>query len=401
MKIHWTAFLIIAAALTVSTGSTAGAASLPGVKTAAGNAVPECATPGRLTAFLAARNANLDERFSRVATAYMQYGEDLGVRWDYAFFQMMLETGNLSYKRGNGKAGNVKPTQNNFAGLGATGNGEQGEIFKDIDAGVKAHLQHLLMYAGDRVIDPVAERTRKVQEWGILTAWQKGFKKPITFEDLAKQWAPGSNAYSRDIETVGSHFYDDFCNKADPKPNLVQEARAGRRTTSTVAMQSVDKPIADKPNGAELARSALERGRNDGDAGRAALGATRPIGSVTIINETPQTEQAAPQIQTASAATAAKPQGAGAAAVAGPSGATLPAAKCRVWTASYGGQKSVIIRSVTDKTTNYTVLDVNDGQEARETDAYIAAYAKGGQKVGDFQNAASAMEKAFQLCPEG
>ena len=47
------------------------------------------------------------------------------------------------------------------------------------------------------------------------------------------------------------------------------------------------------------------------------------------------------------------------------------------------------------------MLDVNEGQEAREIEAYISAYAKGGQKVGDFSNSNAALDKAFQLCPEG
>jgi len=72
-----------------------------------------------------------------------------------------------------------------------------------------------------------------------------------------------------------------------------------------------------------------------------------------------------------------------------------------VWTASYGGLKSVIIRSVGDQQTNYTVLDVNEGAESREVEAYVAAYAKGGQKVGEFSNQSQALEKAFELCPEG
>ena len=53
--------------------------------------------------------------------------------------------------------------------------------------------------------------------------------------------------------------------------------------------------------------------------------------------------------------------------------------KCRVWTASYGGQKALIIRSVIDKVVNYTVLDVNEGAEKREADAFISAYAKDGR----------------------
>ena len=50
---------------------------------------------------------------------------------------------------------------------------------------------------------------------------------------------------------------------------------------------------------------------------------------------------------------------------------------------------------------NYTVLDVNEGTAQREADAYIAAYAKGGKKVGEFSNPTQALDKAFELCPEG
>ena len=71
----------------------------------------------------------------------------------------------------------------------------------------------------------------------------------------------------------------------------------------------------------------------------------------------------------ASAAGAAKP-------LVPPAG--TPAQKCRVWTASYGGQKALIIKSVIDKVVNYTVLDVNEGAEKREADAFISAYAKEG-----------------------
>ena len=77
------------------------------------------------------------------------------------------------------------------------------------------------------------------------------------------------------------------------------------------------------------------------------------------------------------------------------------AAKCRVWTASYGGAKAIIIKAIADQTTNYTVLDVNEGAEKREADAYISAYAKGGESVGEFATQTQALDKAFELCPEG
>ncbi len=75
--------------------------------------------------------------------------------------------------------------------------------------------------------------------------------------------------------------------------------------------------------------------------------------------------------------------------------------KCRVWTASYGGSRAILIKANNDTLVNYTVLDVNEGTEKREADAYIAAYAKGGKPVGEFQNQTQALDKAFELCPEG
>jgi hypothetical protein len=81
--------------------------------------------------------------------------------------------------------------------------------------------------------------------------------------------------------------------------------------------------------------------------------------------------------------------------------ARIPGQKCRVWTASYGGARSVIVRSVTDGVVNFTVLDVNAGQEKREAAAYIGAFAKGGTLAYEFPTQAKALEKAFDLCPEG
>src|SRR5262245_59542747 len=124
--------------------------TLPDILVGPNNAAPQCVTPGRLMVYLRTRNPQLDTRYDKIAVEYMKQGESLGVRWDFAFYQMIVETGALSYWRGN-RAGDVKATQNNFAGLGATGKGERGESFPDIETGVRAHLEHLLLYAGKSV----------------------------------------------------------------------------------------------------------------------------------------------------------------------------------------------------------------------------------------------------------
>lgn len=64
-----------------------------------------------------------------------------GVNADILFAQMMLETGYLKF------GGDVKEEQNNFAGLGAVGNGAPGESFPSIQIGIRAVVQHLKAYA--------------------------------------------------------------------------------------------------------------------------------------------------------------------------------------------------------------------------------------------------------------
>lgn len=415
----------------------AAAANLPGVKSSEQNQVAACATPGRLTAYLKSRNPALAEKFTGIATEYMRSGEQLGVRWDYAFFQMIVETASLSYRRGDGKPGDVRPDQNNFAGLGATGNGEHGESFRDVATGVRAHLEHIMMYAGQQIESPVAERTRKVQEWGILTSWQKAFKRPITFTDLTRKWSPNDSTYSDSIDSTAKRFFADFCDKPDPQPELVQEARG--QTASKVAV--AEEP-AQKVSGKELMRRAVERARSEGDGTRAGLGAIKPVepapaasepaatppqAALTLVNvpktEAPQAEVDTPKAEPKSAAKAAAPSfqtaavGAALRPIAPPPAAAPPAtppaasapviapappsASCKVWTASYGGQKAVIIKAGGEQGVNYTVLDVNEGAEKREAEAYIGAYAKGGAQIGEFASQAQALDKAFELCPEG
>lgn len=391
------------------------AADLPAIKASEANAVPACVTPGRLTAFLESRNSRLNEKFATIAADYARIGGELQVRWDTAFFQMLLETGNLTF------TGDVSPAQNNFAGLGATGKKEPGESFADVPTGVKAHLQHLLMYSGETVDDAVAERTRKVQEWGVLTSWQKSLSGPITFTQLAKKWAPTSRGYARDIENVSAAFFNGPCKADDPKPEmmaLVNPAAAETQVASAEVSTDATAASPAKVSGVELARRAAEEARASGTYVRSNLGA----GMLTALSPAEQAASAAPvqpqvkilnapsaapAISNEAAAPAAKVQTAALGSSMKPAVTVAPAppavaqSKCKVWTASYGGSRAIIIKASADSQDNYTVLDVNEGTEQREADAYIAAYAKGGQKVGDFTSPTQALDKAFELCPEG
>jgi hypothetical protein len=399
------------AALLLLSPAAASAANLPGIRTSDANPVPECVTPGRLTAFLRARNGRLDPSFERIAIEYMRRGEELGLRWDYTFYQMILETGSLTFRGNGGRRGDVSPSQNNFAGLGATGNGNPGESFPDVPTGVLAHLQHVLLYAGETVENPVAERTRKVQEWGILKPLQKKARGSVTFNHLATKWAPGSS-YVSGLAGIAEAFHDRFCEAPDPHPEMVAEARGFAAKGPAVAA-AVERP--ERVSGAELARRAIEDGKAEGDERRKGLGASSLAKAATpsysLLNPSPAETPAAPPAQEAPQKPRAEKPPFVTASAAGaltrsqparpaPGASSSAPGKCRVWTASYGGLKALIIRVRNEKGTDYTVLDVNEGAERREAEAYISAYAKGGEIAGEYASQTQALDKAFELCPE-
>ena len=432
----------------------ASAADLPPIRASETNQVADCATPGRLTVYLKQRNSKLDPRYEGLAGAYKRFGQELNVRWDYAFFQMLLETGYLTY------GGDVKPDQNNFAGLGATGKGVRGESFSDISIGARAHLEHLLMYSGAHVENPVAERTRNIQEWGVLTKWQASLSGPVTFTQLAAKWAPGSRRYAADIQTIADRFFDGVCHDPDPDGAVVaavDEERSPPKASNVAATTNKLPAAQDKSTGkAVAAAAAIPSGfsKPASDATLPAKGAAAAAASdlpadkpssappMKLLNPEPSVSDAPAETAAGSVAEAAETAktsgksvevaalpgaiGSAGAGAAKKSDAAPPkqgsdkksekkapekkadkkdagaaSGKCRVWTASYGGSKAIIIKALADKTTNYTVLDVNEGAEKREADAYINAYAKGGQSVGEFSSQAQALEKAFELCPEG
>jgi hypothetical protein len=240
------------------------------------------------------------------------------------------------------------------------------------------------------------------------------------------------------IQAVAERFHADVCRSPDPRPELVREARA--LAAAGAGKMAEASPPALSP-GEELAQRAIEQAKAEGNETRSSLGAGQPTGGPAavptvpykVLNPLPTESKAATAEPPAKAPpaeakaapaepkTTAAPKAGNTAdkagdkrfALAGAAAtkakvpidtATPPAAnqRCRVWTASYGGQKSIIIRSLAaDQVVNFTVLDVNTGSETREAEAFIAAYAKNGKITGEYPNQAQALDKAFELCPEG
>lgn len=103
-----------------------------------------------------------------------------GVRGDVAFAQACVETGHFTY------GGDVKYTQNNFGGIGATG-GVPGCSFKSIEVGILAQAQRLKSYATkDDLNCPCVDPRR--------SAWFMNNRAGLApnVEDLSGTWAvPG------------------------------------------------------------------------------------------------------------------------------------------------------------------------------------------------------------------
>jgi len=76
-----------------------------------------------------------------MADLYYSIAPKYNVRPDVALCQACKETGFFRF------GGLVKPEQNNFCGLGATGPGNPGYSFPDRATGVEAHIQHIYAYA--------------------------------------------------------------------------------------------------------------------------------------------------------------------------------------------------------------------------------------------------------------
>ncbi len=388
----------------------------PEIRLNATNQVPACVTPERLMTFLKTRNGHLDPRFKDIATFYRQHGENLSVRWDYAFYQMAVETNFLSYKRPNGQWGDVDPKQNNFAGIGTTGGGVPGDKFPDVKTGVLGQIQHLIAYSGERQANPVAARTQLKQDDIIVESLK--LNRPVRFSDLARRWAVDPR-YGSSIEWVADAYRSEHCKGKEPQ-KVQAKAQATETlpwTQSPTARVAAIKPSAaagpapvpandpvrtvwvSSPRGekkvpAEGTAAPPQRPAVPATLLLAAAPAAEPTAAEPLANAAPEKQNFNP-VATPPSGLGAKPSLA--AEAASTSAATPPA--CSVTGASYGGKKTVLIRAEENGVARYTALTVLDGFEKSMTATFIKNRAPGGEALGEFADQASAIAKARELCP--
>ena len=150
------------------------------------------ATQAQMLKYLLKRNPKplLKCTPKQIIQIYYEEADREGIRPDVALCQAFKETGFFNY------GGDVKPSQNNYCGLGATGNKEPGFTFESPQVGARAHIQHLLAYTSTRlpkvqIVDP---------RYTILRDFRKDvFGKTTRWVDLNGIWAVPGKTYGQDI----------------------------------------------------------------------------------------------------------------------------------------------------------------------------------------------------------
>ena len=150
------------------------------------------ATPEQMAAFIRRRNPQpkLACSVEEIVRLYYEEAGAEGVRADIALCQALKETGFFAY------GGDVLPGQNNYCGLGATGNKVKGAHFPTPREGVRAHIQHLMAYATTRrpaapLVDPRYDLVRiyRPDIYGKIKHWT----------GLNGVWAVPGTSYGQDI----------------------------------------------------------------------------------------------------------------------------------------------------------------------------------------------------------
>lgn len=149
-------------------------------------------TVKRLAGFLYFHNPAIGiAKAHKLASLYIAEAEMENINHDIAFSQMCLETGFLTY------TGDVKPEQNNFCGLGATGNQEPGLSFETTQEGIRAHIQHLKAYASvDSLNNPLVNSRFAFVSRGSAQ----------TYKELTGKWATDPD-YGKKIESLLNRIY--------------------------------------------------------------------------------------------------------------------------------------------------------------------------------------------------
>ncbi|HEY4662928.1 MAG TPA: PKD domain-containing protein [Candidatus Humimicrobiaceae bacterium] len=154
-------------------------------------------TVDQLVKIFTDRNSSKVDWARRIAPIYINYGKLFNIRADIAWAQMCHETGFLEY------TGDVRPNQNNFSGMGATGGGVPGNSFATEELGIIAHYAHLSWYYYQNHINNYCNNQYDPRHFGSSHYKYTG---NTTLGFLNGNWAPGST-YTDKIILFANRIY--------------------------------------------------------------------------------------------------------------------------------------------------------------------------------------------------
>ena len=154
-----------------------------------------------------------------LANIFVDEGNAQNVRGDIAFAQSVLETGWFAYK-----GSMVKPTDNNYSGLGACDTCSSGNRYPSPMAGVRAQIQHLWAY-GDPNADPLrVARPLTDTRFSYVTPYGKS----PTWEQMGcGNWATGTE-YATQVLSLYSKM---LTSNGLSAPKIVVAPCSGKRVT--------------------------------------------------------------------------------------------------------------------------------------------------------------------------
>jgi hypothetical protein len=224
--------------------------------------------------------------------------------------------------------------------------------------------------------------------------------RPVTFGDLARRWAV-DRAYGKSIDYIAGLFKKEFCTgddatreaqsppvKAVPKPQPVHRKQANNVKPAKPAPSSRRPAVATAPTGTKGASV------NTAEApARIASKEASPLSALPSFKIAPVSDNPSKLGGPVPDATPAPSTEAAIRSAAG--------SPCRVLSASYGGTKTLLVRSQAGAETRFTALTVLEGFESSMFDTYAKAEAPGAKVIGEYPSDDQALAEARQRCPAG
>jgi len=170
-----------------------------------------------------------------LAQFYIKWGTIFNLRADIAWAQMEKETNYLRY------TGDVKPEQNNFAGIGATGGGNPGNSYKSVELGVIGHFSHLAWYMFPNHVNAYCSKIYDPRHFG----WGHYKYRGPELKYLSETWAVGAGGYvySEGIAAIANTIAAD--NLIEKFDLIIQMGHVGRihGFTGTAGEQAFTKAL--------------------------------------------------------------------------------------------------------------------------------------------------------------